>query len=267
MPWEGDPATYGRAALTGRFRGCEEEAVAMLQDMLRRELDYAAKDGEHFLDAVGNARVVANAERYYRAMYYGGSASWNLRDTHMFETLEALLRYHGPESKAVIWAHNSHLGDAAVTEMGVRGELNLGHLCRRTFGDRAYLVGFGTDHGTVAAAHDWDGPMAVMQVRPSHPRSYESVFHASEVGAFLLPLRHAARDDIRDELTPPRLERAIGVVYRPETELQSHYFHAILPRQFDEYIWFDETRAVRPVTDEEARRLPRAHPFAPWGPP
>jgi protein-L-isoaspartate(D-aspartate) O-methyltransferase len=267
MPWEGDPATYGRAALTGRFQACEQEAVAMLQDMLRRELDYAAQDGEYFLDAVGNARVVANAERYYRAMYYGGAASWNVRDTHMFETLEALLRFHGPESKAVIWAHNSHLGDAAVTEMGVRGELNLGHLCRRAFGDRAYLVGFGTDHGTVAAAHDWDGPMSVMDVRPGHPRSYEAVFHTSEVPAFFLPLRLPIRGEIRDELTPPRLERAIGVVYRPETELQSHYFHAILPRQFDEYVWFDETRAVRPVTDEEARRLPRAHPFAPWGPP
>jgi protein-L-isoaspartate(D-aspartate) O-methyltransferase len=267
MPWEGDPATYGRAALSGRYRGCEREAVAMLEDMLRRELDYVARDGEHFLDAVGNARVVANAERYYRAMYYGGSASWNLRDTHMFETLEALLRFHGPESKAVIWAHNSHLGDAAMTEMGVRGELNLGHLCRRTFAEQAYLVGFGTDHGTVAAAHDWDGPMRAMQVRPAHPRSYEALFHASEVPAFLLPLRHAAREAIRDELNPPRLERAIGVVYRPETELQSHYFHAILPRQFDEYVWFDETRAVRPLSDEEARRLPRAHPFALFGQP
>jgi protein-L-isoaspartate(D-aspartate) O-methyltransferase len=262
MPWEGDPATYGRAALSGRFRSCEREAVAMLQDMLRREIDYAAHDGEHFLDAVGNARVVANAERYYRAMYYGGSASWNLRDTHMFETLEALLRFHGPASKAVVWAHNSHLGDAAMTEMGVRGELNLGHLCRQAFGDRAYLIGFGTDHGTVAAAHDWDGPMAVMQVRPGHPRSYEAVFHASETPAFFLPLRQPARDEVREELMAPRLERAIGVVYRPQTEVQSHYFHAILARQFDEYVWFDETRAVRPVTAQEADRLPRAHPFA-----
>jgi protein-L-isoaspartate(D-aspartate) O-methyltransferase len=234
----------------------------MQQDMLHRELDYAVRDGDHFLDDVGNARVVANAERYYRAMYYGGSASWNLRDTHMFETLEAVLRFHGPESKAVVWAHNSHLGDAAVTEMGVRGELNLGHLCRQAYGDRAYLIGFGTDHGTVAAAHDWDGPMSVMQVRPAHPQSYEAVFHASEVPAFFLPLRQPARQELRDELTPPRLERAIGVVYRPQTELQSHYFHAILPRQFDEYVWFDETRAVRPVTEEEMHRLPRAHPFA-----
>jgi protein-L-isoaspartate(D-aspartate) O-methyltransferase len=267
MPWEGDPATYGRAVLGGRYRACEEEVVGMLRDMLAREVDYATRDGHHFLDAVGNARVVANAEAYYRIMYYGGAASWNLRDSHMFETLEAVLRFHGPQAKAVLWEHNSHLGDAAATEMAVRGELNVGHLCRRTFGDGAYLLGFGTDHGHVAAAHEWDGPMRVMAVRPSHPQSYEHVCHLAEVPAFLLPLRHPRRAEVRDELTPPRLERAIGVVYRPDTELQSHYFHAVLPAQFDEWAWFDETRAVRPVTDDEARRLPRAHPFAPYGPP
>jgi protein-L-isoaspartate(D-aspartate) O-methyltransferase len=264
-PWEGDPATYGRAALTGRYRTCEAEAVATLRDLLARELDYAAQDGAHFLDAVGNARVVANAERYYRAMYYGGNESWNLRDTHMFETLEALLRFHGSDAKAVIWEHNSHLGDAAATEMGVRGQLNVGHLCREAFGDRAYLIGFGTDHGTVAAAHEWDGPMAVMNVRPAHPQSYERLCHDSGVPAFFLPLRAPKREAVRAELEPPRLERAIGVIYRPDTELQSHYFHVTLPHQFDEYIWFDETRAVRAVTDAEARRYPLAHPFAPYG--
>ncbi|HLK10639.1 MAG TPA: protein-L-isoaspartate(D-aspartate) O-methyltransferase [Candidatus Binatia bacterium] len=266
-PWEGDPATYGRAVLSGRYQGCEAEVVAMLRDLLARELEYAARDGEHFLDAVGNARVVANAERYYRALYYGGVESWNQRDRHMFETLEALLRFHGPEAKAILWEHNSHLGDAAATEMGVRGEINVGHLCRRAFGDRAYLVGFGTDHGTVGAAHDWDGPMEVMTVRPAHPESYERLCHDTGLGAFFLHLRTPARDAVRAELAPARLERAIGVVYRPDTELQSHYFHAALPYQFDEYVWFDATRAVRPVTDAEARGLPRAHPFAPYGPP
>jgi protein-L-isoaspartate(D-aspartate) O-methyltransferase len=267
MPWEGDPATYGRAVVSGRYRACESEVVAILQDMLAREFDYATRDGEHFLDAAGNARVVADAEAYYRVMYYGGSASWNLRDQHMFATLQAVLRFHGPDAKAVVWEHNSHLGDAAATEMGVRGELNVGHLCRQAFGDRAYLVGFGTDHGTVAAAHDWDGPMHVMSVRAAHPESYESLCHASGVPAFLLPLRQPARPEVRCELDHPRLERAIGVVYRPETELQSHYFHAALPRQFDEWIWIDETHAVHPVTDAEARGFPRAHPFAPYGPP
>jgi protein-L-isoaspartate(D-aspartate) O-methyltransferase len=266
-PWEGDPAVYGRAVLSGRYRSCETEVVAMLRDLCAREVEYAAGDPEHFLDAVGNARVVANAEAYYRAMYYAGPESWNLRDTHMFETLEAVLRFHGPGARAVVWEHNSHLGDAAATEMGVRGELNVGHLCRQTFGDGAYLVGFGTDHGTVAAAHEWDGPMTVMQVRPAHPRSYEALCHDSAVPAFLLPLRAPARDDVRGELGAPRLERAIGVIYRPDTELQSHYFHATLPRQFDEWIWVDATRAVRPVSDAEARGLPRAHPFAPYGPP
>jgi protein-L-isoaspartate(D-aspartate) O-methyltransferase len=266
-PWEGDPATYGRAAISGRYRVCEAEAVAMLRDLLDREIAYAARDGEHFLDAVGNARVVANAERYYRAMYYAGETSWNLRDEHMFETLQALLRFHGPQAKAILWEHNSHLGDAAATEMGARGQLNVGYLCRQAFGDQAYLVGFGTDHGTVAAAHEWDGPMRVMAVRPAHPQSYERLCHDSGVPAFALHLRKPSRSAVREELAAPRLERAIGVVYRPDTELQSHYFHAILPQQFDEYVWFDETHAVRPVTDAEARGLPRAHPFAPYGPP
>jgi protein-L-isoaspartate(D-aspartate) O-methyltransferase len=149
--------------------------------------------------------------------------------------------------------------------MGVRGQLNVGHLCRKQFGDAAYLIGFGTDHGTVAAAHEWDGRMEVMPVRPAHPRSYERLCHDSGVPAFLLPLRAPKREAVRAELEPPRLERAIGVVYRPDTELQSHYFHATLPHQFDEYIWFDETRAVPPVTDAEARRYSLAHPFAPYG--
>jgi protein-L-isoaspartate(D-aspartate) O-methyltransferase len=267
MRWEGDPATYGRAVVTGTYHAHEREVVATLRDMLAREIDYAARDGEHFLDAVGNARVVANAEAYYRVMYYGGTQSWNLRDQHMFETLEALLRFHGPDAKAVLWEHNSHLGDAAATEMGVRGELNVGHLCRQRFGDRAYLIGFGTDHGTVAAAHEWDGPMHVMSVRPSHPESYERLCHEAEIPAFFLPLRNPRRAEVREELVPARLERAIGVVYRPDTELQSHYFHASLPNQFDEWIWFDETHAVRPVTDAEARQLPRTHPFAPYGRP
>jgi erythromycin esterase-like protein len=202
-------------------------------------------------------------------MYYGGVESWNLRDRHMFETLEALLRHpgsHGPEAKAVVWAHNSHLGDASATDMGMRGEWNLGQLCRESFGDRAFLVGFGTHHGTVAAAHEWDGPVRSMTIRPSHPQSYERLCHDAEVPAFFLHLREPAREEVRTELEPARLERAIGVLYRPDTELQSHYFHAVLPRQFDEYVWIDETRAVRPLDDAATRGLPRAHPFSTYGP-
>jgi protein-L-isoaspartate(D-aspartate) O-methyltransferase len=261
-PWQSDPQAYGRAAISGRYRVCEKEAVAMLRDMLSRELEYAERDGERFLDAVQNARLVADAERYYRAMYHGATVSWNQRDQHMFDTLEALLAFCGPASKAVVWAHNSHLGDARATEMSARGELNLGHLCRQRHGDSAFLVGFGTDRGTVAAAHEWDQPMRIMSLRPGHPESYERLCHEAGVEAFFLHLRAPAREEVRSELAAPRLERAVGVIYRPETELQSHYFHASLPHQFDEYIWFDETRAVRPVTVDEARDLAALHPFS-----
>jgi protein-L-isoaspartate(D-aspartate) O-methyltransferase len=261
-PWEGDPQSYGRIAISGRYQECEKAVNQILRDLLARRLDYSLRDGERFFDATRNAALVANAEAYYRAMYYGGDESWNLRDRHMFETLEALLSFHGPDSRAVVWEHNSHLGDARATEMGVRGQLNVGQLCRQRFGDRAVLVGFGTDRGTVAAAHDWDGPMEVMHVRPAHPESYERLCRDSEVRAFFLQLRNPKRSELRAELRSPRLERAIGVVYRPQTELQSHYFHASLPLQFDEWIWLDETHAVHPVGVREAGVLSAAHPFA-----
>jgi protein-L-isoaspartate(D-aspartate) O-methyltransferase len=260
-PWQGDPAAYGRAVVTGGYRDCEAQVVAMLRELLDRRLAYQQQDGERFLDALQNARVVANAERYYRAMYYGSRESWNLRDQHMFETLQVMLAFRGPESKAILWAHNSHLGNAAATEMGARGELNVGQLARTTFGDAAYLVGFGTDHGTVAAASNWDGPMEVKHVRPAHAESYERLCHDAAVPAFLLPLRHPGRADVREELTPARLERAIGVLYLPETELASHYFQAVLPAQFDEYVWFDETRAVTPLGSTIPHGAPDTYPF------
>jgi protein-L-isoaspartate(D-aspartate) O-methyltransferase len=260
-PWSESPAAYGRAATSGRARGCESEVVAVLVDMVARRLQYAQMDGRHFFDAAQNARLIANAERYYRVMYHGSVASWNLRDQHMFDTLSALLAFHGPESRAVVWAHNSHIGDAAATEMGARGEHNIGRLCRRAFGAGAYLVGFGTDHGAVAAAADWDEPMEVMAVRPSHSESYERVCHESGVPAFLLGLAQPARAEVREELVVPRLERAIGVVYRPETEMASHYFTASLPRQFDEYVWFDRTEAVTPLRGPAAPGLPETYPF------
>jgi protein-L-isoaspartate(D-aspartate) O-methyltransferase len=261
-PWSGSPAAYGHAAVSGRARGCEGEVVSVLVDMVDRRLEYARMDGRRFFDAAQNARLIANAERYYRVMYRGSVASWNLRDQHMFDTLAALLAFHGPQSRAVVWAHNSHIGDAGATEMGARGEHNIGHLCRQAFGDGAYLVGFGTDHGTVAAAADWDEPMEVMAVRPAHPESYERVCHECGVPAFLLGLTQPVRVEVREELLPPRLERAIGVVYRPETEMASHYFSASLPRQFDEYVWLDETEAVRPLAGPAAPGLPETYPFA-----
>jgi protein-L-isoaspartate(D-aspartate) O-methyltransferase len=232
-PWEAEPATYGHAAISGTYRSCEAPVVAVLQDLLRKEQAYAEHDGERFLDAAQNALLVSNAEQYYRIMYYGSRASWNLRDRHMFDTLMNLLHHHGPESRAVVWAHNSHVGDASATEMSRRGEYNIGQLCRQQFGHAAFAIGFGTHGGTVAAATDWDGPMLTKTVRPSLEQSYERLCHESGAPRFLLPLRQPASLALGKALMKPRLERAIGVIYRPETELQSHYFQAVLPRQFD----------------------------------
>ena len=262
-PWQSDPATYGRAALTGRYRSCEKEVSSMLAGILTKRREYALRDGERYFDAVQNARLVINAERYYRVMYYGSRASWNLRDSHMFETLKSLLAFYGSHSKAVVWAHNSHTGDASATEMSARGEHNLGQLCRREFEDRAYLIGFGTDRGTVAAASDWDGPMRIMSVRPAIEQSYERRLHIVsqdiDESKFFLPMRNRA--PLQEVLERPRLERAIGVIYRPDTELASHYFQAVLPRQFDEYIWFDETRAVTPFATADVEGMPDTYPF------
>jgi protein-L-isoaspartate(D-aspartate) O-methyltransferase len=260
-PWEHDPAAYGQAVLTGRYRDCEAGVVLMLRDMLNRRIEYSQRDGDRFFDGAQNARLVAAAERYYRAMYYGSVESWNMRDQHMFDTLERLLEFHGPGSRGIVWEHNSHVGDAAATEMGARGEHNVGQLCRARFGAGAFLVGFGTDHGTVAAASDWDGALEIKRVRPAHPTSYERLCHDSEVAAFLLHLREPVRPAVRDELGSARLERAIGVIYRPDTELMSHYFQACLPRQFDEYVWFDETRAITPLVTRPAHGVPETFPF------
>jgi protein-L-isoaspartate(D-aspartate) O-methyltransferase len=260
-PWQQDPAAYGAAVRSGRYEACETAVVAMLKDMIHKRMRLAEKDPERLFDAMRNADLVAHAEEYYRVMYYGSAVSWNLRDKHMFETLEAVLRHRGTDARAVVWAHNSHLGDASWTEMSARGEYNVGQLVRSRFGEDAYLVGFGTDHGTVAAASEWDAPMEIKRVRPAHEQSYERLCHESRVGAFLLPLR-TSNPALRNGLSAERLERAIGVIYRPETELQSHYFRAVLSRQFDEWIWFDETRAVQPLPVQEREGMPETYPFA-----
>lgn len=259
-PWQSDPATYGAMALGDAHRNCEQEVVDMLDALMQKRLEYARQDGRRFLNAVSNARLVKNAEQYYRIMYRGSTSSWNLRDQHMFDTLVQLLEFHGPRAKAVVWEHNSHVGDAAGTEMGTRGEINVGYLCRQRFGEQAYLMGFGTHTGTVAAASDWGGPMEIKTVRPSMPDSYERLCHDSGLDAFLLPMSRG-QESLRRSLTPARLERAIGVIYRPETEAASHYFNASLPRQFDEYIWFDRTRAVQALGPEVAAGVPETFPF------
>jgi protein-L-isoaspartate(D-aspartate) O-methyltransferase len=259
-PWQSDPATYGHAALTGAYPTCESEVAVVLTDLLHKRRAYAERDGERFLDAVQNARLITNAEQYYRIMYYGSRASWNLRDSHMFETLKTLLAFYGPKSKAIIWAHNSHIGDAAATEMSSRGEYNIGHLCRREFGRQTYAIGFGTNSGTVAAASNWDAPMEIKKVRPAIAESYERCCHDAGVSLFCLDLRQSTSNAL-EGLRKPRLERAIGVIYRPETELASHFFQAILPDQFDEYIWFDETRAVAPFETKTLEEMPDTYPF------
>ena len=261
-PWQRDPATYGRAALTTGYAKCETPVALALRDLLAGELKYEAQDRDSFLDAAQNARLIASAEHYYRAMYYAAAESWNLRDRHMFETLNHLMDWRGTTAKAIVWAHNSHVGNAAATDMGkARDEINIGQLCREQFGTGAALIGFGTDRGTVAAADDWDGPMKIKTVRPAHAESYERLCLDCGVRRFLVDLREGQRKALRPVLMQARLERAIGVIYRPETELASHYFEAHLPQQFDGYVWFEETRAVTPLPVEPKEGTPETYPF------
>jgi erythromycin esterase-like protein len=259
-PWQSDPAQYGRAVLAGRKKPCDEALLAQLQDLLAHRLEYAGGSDEAFFDAVQNARIARAAEHYYRIMYEGSTASWNLRDRHMFDTLQSLLERRGAGAKAVVWAHNSHIGNAAATAMGWQGEFNIGELCRTAYRDDAVLIGFGTDRGTVAAASDWDEPMEVKKVRPSREDSHERVFLETAIPCSLTDWR-AGKRELRELLSEPRLERAIGVVYRPETERYSHYFEAVLAEQFDAFVWFEETRAVTPLAAGHAAGVPETYPF------
>jgi erythromycin esterase-like protein len=268
-----DPQVYGYATALGLAEPCENEAVGQLVELQRRTVDLAGRNGsvaedEHFF-ATQNARLAKNAEAYYRAMFRGRIPSWNLRDRHMAETLEALvahLQTRDGQAKVVVWAHNSHLGDARATAMVAEGELNLGQLVRERHGRDAVLVGFTTYSGTVTAAANWDEPAQQRRVRPGLPGSYEALFH--EVGAeaasnFLLPLRDGG--DAAEVLRQTRLERAIGVIYRPETERFSHYFPARLTDQFDAVLHFDETEALVPLDRdagwETPEELPETFPF------
>jgi len=244
--------TYGYAAGFGLAPTCEGAVVKELVALRRKAMDYLQRDGqvaaEAYFCAEQNARVIKNAEEYYRNMFRREVSSWNLRDTHMMESLVLLAEQLGKQglpAKIVVWAHNSHLGDARATQMGERGELNLGQLVRERFGKEAVSIGFTTYTGTVTAASDWDGPAERKQVRPGHRDSYEALFHEVDTPRFFLNLRDNAQ--VSAQLRTEHLERAIGVIYRPETELQSHYFNARLPDQFDGIIHFDHTRAVEPL--------------------
>ena len=262
QPYAKNPQGYGRMAISRGFAQCEQPVAQMLREMLAKRMEYVGEDGDEYLDAAANARLVKNAEAYYRVMYHGAAESWNLRDTHMFETLCQILDAKGPDAKAVVWAHNSHIGNAAHTEMGqVREELNIGQLCKEKWGHQARLIGFGTHTGTVAAATDWDDPMEVKEVRPSLAGSYERMSHDAGVERFLLDLREGQNEAAVEALLEPRLERFIGVIYRPETERWSHYAQAVLPNQFDAWVWFDETRAVTPLGDESTPGEEEMYPF------
>jgi erythromycin esterase-like protein len=264
-----DPQAYGFAASRALVETCEDDVVRQLAELRHCADEYASSGGaageEDFFSAEQNARLVANAERYYRSMFHGRVSSWNLRDTHMVETLEAVverLERDGEPAKLCVWAHNSHLGDARATQMGKGGELNVGQLARERYGDASCLVGFTTYAGTVTAAHDWDEPARRRTVRPGLAGSIEDLFHQTGDPRFLLDLRAPA---VRAELAGSRLERAIGVIYRPETERQSHYFHVDLPRQFDLVIHYDETRALEPLERSDGwvrGEPPETYPFA-----
>jgi erythromycin esterase-like protein len=245
-----DPQSYGHATNYGLAPSCEREVIAQLVELQRRAADYASRDGrvaaDEYFAAEQNARVVSDAERYYRAMFTAGRESWNLRDRHMMSTLEAVIehvtRMNG-DARAVVWAHNSHLGDARATQMGLQGELNVGQLARERFGGAVQSIGFTTHTGSVTAAKNWDQPAELMAVRPSLPGSYERLFHGTGLPAFVLDLA----GPVGEVLRRPRLERAIGVIYRPDAERHSHYFSASLPDQFDLVIHYDVTRAVEPL--------------------
>jgi erythromycin esterase-like protein len=246
-----DPQSYGYAAGFDMQMSCEKEVINQLIEIQRRASEYANRDGfvakDEYFYAEQNARLVKNAEEYYRSMFRGRASSWNLRDRHMAETLHALsahLEQSGQTGKIVVWAHNSHLGDARATEMGEQGEWNVGQLVRQKYDDAAFLLGFTTYTGTVAAATNWDEPPQLKKVRPALENSYEQLFHETGLPQFYLNLRD---DEASRILRQPRLERAIGVIYRPESERVSHYFNARLAVQFDAVIHFNETRAVEPL--------------------
>jgi erythromycin esterase-like protein len=262
-----DPQEYAYAATVGAIESCENAVVQQLAELQQRAAEFLSRDGEvaaeEFFFAEQNARLVKDAERYYRAMFRGRASSWNLRDQHMVETLENLVGHlnGSRQPKAIVWAHNSHLGDARSTEMSHHGEVNVGQLVRERFDGDAVLIGFSTCQGTVTAASDWGAPAEQKNVRPALRGSYEDLFHQTGLPRFWIDLQGAGQIGV---LQQRRLERAIGVIYRPETERLSHYFHARLPEQFDAFIHIDKTRAVEPLERTsiwEEGELPETYPF------
>jgi erythromycin esterase-like protein/predicted phosphoribosyltransferase len=262
-----DEQVYGLITGSGAAKSCEEEVVKILVELEHRAMQYRNRVPEdEIFHAEQNARLVKNAELYYRTMFLQAESSWNVRDRHMAETFDALVSHlgrRGKPAKIAVWEHNSHIGDARATDMGARGELNVGQLVREKYDGTAVLVGFTTHHGTVTAASDWGAPAERKRVRRALADSYEALFHSALPGRFLLTLREG--DRATAGLRSARLERAIGVIYRPDTERVSHYFRARLPEQFDAVVHFDETQAVEPLertAEWEAGEVPETFPFA-----
>ncbi|MDP9023460.1 MAG: erythromycin esterase family protein [Actinomycetota bacterium] len=265
-----DGQRYGHAIAVAGQEPCEADVVEQLVELRRNAHAYVGSDGQPredaFFDAEQNARLVADAERYYRAMFRGRDDSWNLRDTHMADTVDALAEHHASrvgEPRIAVWAHNSHLGDARATEMGRRrGQINVGQLLRERHPGQVTAVGFTTHRGHVTAASQWDGPMLRQRVRDALPDSHEAVLHEVAADRFWLDMHDP---DVAATFGEPRLERAIGVVYRPETERISHYFSAQLPSQFDVVIHIDETTALQPLDPTsawESGKVPDTYPWA-----
>jgi len=255
-----DEQAYGYCAGTKLTAGCEQEAIDVLKKMLETHAKtMKGKASEPELDesfyAMENAKIVREAEKYYRHMFEGGEITWNIRDTHMCDCLQDLLKHYGPETKAVIWAHNSHIGDARETDSRRAREVNIGQLVRERFGIRnTFSIGFTTYTGTVTAADNWDMDPDFKRVRPSLNESVEFLLHEAltENGQYYLLFRSnnpsiELSKELHSELHKKRLERAIGVIYRPHTERPSHYFNASLSTQFDCVIHVEVTRALRPL--------------------
>jgi erythromycin esterase-like protein len=260
---------YGYAATFGMTESCENGVIEQLLELRRRAAEYANRDGfvaqEEFFFAEQNARLVKDAEQYYRSMFRGRVESWNLRDRHMADTLDALvdhLKTRVTNPRIAVWEHNSHLGDARATYMAEYGELNVGQLVRERHGNEAVLIGFTTHSGTVTAASDWDGPAERKRVRPALAGSYEALFHDVGLPNFLLDSSNTGQTE--PILRGPKLERAIGVIYLPHSERASHYFEARLTRQFDAVIHIDTTTALEPLErlpQWEAGEPPETYPF------
>jgi erythromycin esterase-like protein len=238
-PWVGDPSAYVEVALPDEIRRDQPELIAELRDRLKRR---RSGPGRRPIGSDGG-----DADGFFRQLYSGSTDAWRARELKMFECLKDLMGSRGGDVRVVVWAHNADIGDASATSLGSRGEPTLGQLCRREFGESVHLVGFGVAYGTVTAAREWDGPPETTTLKLAHPESYEHLCRLARLPAFVLPLRDPFHPEAREELGTPRLQRAIGAVYRPQTEMASHYFQSSLSDQYDEYVWFDRGSRLLPL--------------------